>query len=106
MRRESYFDLLFVLELDAGARHVQAFQELGEALDHQQQARERYHALERPKDRPPRRLVGNFPELEGTFGLVPADVYQHRETREEEDDVGDRVDQASGARRARVPEEI
>ena len=41
----SYLDLLFVLELDAGARHVEALEQLGDALDQQQQAGERHDHL-------------------------------------------------------------
>src|SRR5581483_5592245 len=106
MLRRSYLDLLLVLELDARARHVEALEELREALDHEQDAGSRHDRLERPQDGPPRRLVGGLVDLEGVGSFMPTEPGERQEAREEEDDVGHRVDQPSRARRERLPEEI
>src|SRR5207344_1549003 len=74
--RGSYLYLLFVLQLDAGARRVDALDGLGHALHQQQQHGERHHGLEGPEYRPPRRLVGCLPERVRVPGLVCADHEQ------------------------------
>src|SRR5262245_45923849 len=80
----SYFCLFLVLQLDAEARGVQALHGLGHALDEEQRAGRRYDHLERPQNRPPRRLLGDLVDGVGVPALLPAHPEEQNQRREEE----------------------
>src|SRR6185436_9292599 len=106
MPRSSYFQCFPVLELAAEADLVAALQRLGNALDHEQQRRERHRGAERPHDRPPRRLLGQLADGKRIPGVVDADYHQRDQRRVEEQHVGDEVDPPLLALRVAVPEHV
>src|SRR4029453_14039881 len=78
--------------LAAGANSVEALEELGDALDEQEQRGEGDDEFERPDDGAPRTRVRGLPDLERVIGLLPAEVEQEDHRREEEEEVPDGVD--------------
>src|SRR5258708_36484850 len=94
IRSYSYFNFLAVLELAAEADLIPALQRLRDALDHEQQRRERHRGAKRPEDRPPGRLLGGFLDLERIPGVVPADIEEGDHHGEEQQQVRDQIDHA------------
>src|SRR5688500_15679891 len=102
----SYFELPFLLQLDAGAHGVQALHRFGDALNHEQQAGERNHRFVRPQHRAPWRLLRSLADFVRVPRFTAAHVKEKRERREEEYEVRDRVDEATRAHRPFLEKEI
>src|SRR6266542_4151040 len=106
MPRSSYLDLFLVFEFEPGARHVEALEELGDALNKQEQAGERHDRLERPEDGTPSGLVRGLVDLPGIEGLMAADCQQYGQAREEKQKIRDGIDPTFLAGRKVLPEKI
>ena len=72
-------------------RGMQALDHFGDALDQQQRQVSGTIDLERPEQRPPRRLLGGLADAEGVPGFVGADEEEQDQRRKEQSEIGDRM---------------